>query len=121
MAMFGFFENLAFRGLVSNIGAKMAAAMNLPKEAHPLVVPMAVMVAHASYPKAKMGIAEVDAAIARLPQPIVNSDTAGTIAHRFTYFHEMTLNDCLKQQYGKNLEELMVFFKETCFDIDSCV
>jgi hypothetical protein len=93
--------------------------MNLPKEAQPLVLPMAVMVAHASYPKAKMGIPEVDAAIARLPQPIVNSHVAGQIANLFTYYHEMTLNDCLQQQYGRNLEELLVSFKGTCFDIGS--
>jgi hypothetical protein len=115
--MFGFFRDTAFRGLVSNIGAKLATSMNLPKEAHPLVLPMAVMVAHASYPKAKMGIAEVDAAIARLPQPIVNADSAGKIAHRFAYLHEITLNDCLQQQYGKTLQELMVFFEGTCLSI----
>lgn len=111
--MFGFLRDSAFRGLVKNTGAKLAKAMNLPKEAHALVLPMAVMVAHASYPKAKMGIAEIDAAIARLPKPIVDSDTAGKIAHRFTYFHEMTLNDCLQEQYGRTLQELMVFFEET--------
>ena len=117
--MFGFMRDTAFRGLVSNIGAKLAESMKLPKEAHALVLPMAVMVAHASYPKGKMGIAEVDAAIARLPQPILDWDAAGKVAHRFTYYHEMTLNDCLKQQYGKTLEELMAFFKGTCFDIGS--
>jgi len=84
--------------------------MKLPQEARGIVLPMAVMVAHAAYPKGKLGIAEVDAAITRLPQPIVSSEAAGKIAHRFTYFHEMTLNDCLKQQYGKTLEELMTFF-----------
>jgi hypothetical protein len=109
--MFGFFRNMAFRGLVTNVGAKLAAGMGLPKEAHSLVAPMALMVAHAAYPKAKTGIADVDAAIKRLPQPIVDSDAAGKIAHRFTYFHEMTLDQCLQQQYGKTLEELMVFFQ----------
>jgi hypothetical protein len=109
--MLGYFRNTAFRGLVTNITTKLAASMNLPKEAASLCVPMAVMVAHASYPKAKTGVPELDAAIGRLPQPIVGWDDAGKIAHRFAYLHELTLNECLQQQYGKSLQELMAFFE----------
>ena len=109
--MFGYFRDMAFRGLVNNVCRKLSASMNLPKEAASLCVPMAVMIAHASYPKARTGNPELDAAIRRLPQPIVGWDAAGKIAHRFAYLHELTLNECLQQQYGKSLQELMVLFE----------
>ena len=108
---------MAFRGLVSNIGAGLIRSMNLPQDAQALVLPMAVMVAHASYPKAKLGVAAVDEAIASLPQPIVDADAAGRIAHRYAYLHEITLDECLKQQYGKSLQEMMVSLKGTCLYI----
>ena len=109
--MLGYFRNMAFRGLVTNITTKLAASMRLPQEAIPLCVPMAVMVAHASYPKAKTGVPELDAAMGRLPQPILGWDDAGKIAHRFAYLHELTLDECLQQQYGKTLQELMTLFE----------
>lgn len=115
--MFGYMRNMAFRGLVNNISAGLLKSMNLPQEALALVVPMSVMVAHASSPTAKFGVAEVDAAIALLPQPIVDADTAGRIANRYAYLHEINLDECLQQQYGKSLNEMMVFLKETCLDI----
>lgn len=107
--MFGFFSNGPFRGLVSNCCEKMLNDMGLPREAVGAVIPAALMIAHAAYPKGKLGRPELDEAIARLPQPIIGWNEAGKTAHRYVYFHEMTVGQCLLKQYGKTYEALLEY------------
>jgi len=70
-------------------------------------MPLALMIAHTSYPKARTGDAEWDVRIARLPNPVVGPDQASTIAHRYVDFNEMNVDVCLRPQYGKASTELL--------------
>ena len=112
--MWGFLTNGAFKGLVSSCCKKMLKDMGMPREAVSAVLLPAIMVAHAAYPNAKWGASEIDEIIERLPTPIMGWDQSGKLAHRFAHFDEMSVGQCLVQQYGMTFEELLESTIETC-------
>ena len=110
MATGGFSHNVAFRGLTGRAYRKICRDHGVPESVGGISMPLAMMIAHASYPKASTGDAEWDVRIGRLPTPIVGPDQASTIAHRYVDFNEMNVDACLRLQYGKTTTELLDLF-----------
>lgn len=112
--MWGFFNRVPFKGLANSCCKKMLKDTGLPRESAGVFLLPALMMAHAAYPKARWGKPEIDEAIERFPTPIVGWDEAGKLAHRYAHFNEMSADQCLIQQYGMNLKDLLEYTTEVC-------
>ena len=105
--MFGWLSNVAFKGLVKDTYRKICRDHGIPESVGGASFPLALMVAHAAYPKGKWGTADADTLLERLPSPVLGWDEAGKVAHRFVHLNELRLDECLLRQYGVPVSVLL--------------
>jgi hypothetical protein len=102
--MFSWATNFAFQGLVKSTVRKICHDYHMPET---FALPFALMLAHAAYPTGRWGTSDIDAILTALPNPVMDWDSAGKVAHRYVHFNEGTVEMCIHRMYGRPASELL--------------